>query len=41
VQNDPQQVKNKDFQIAAKEKILLRLYDVINQENGLPAEWLP
>lgn len=31
--NEPSLVKSKDFQIFAKEKILFRIYDVINQEN--------
>ncbi|CDW72755.1 tubulin-tyrosine ligase family protein [Stylonychia lemnae] len=31
--SDPQQVKSKEFQIYAKERILQRLYDVINKEN--------
>ena len=31
--NEPNSVKSKEFQIAAKEKILHRLYEVINIEN--------
>lgn len=37
---EPGAVKSKDFQIQAKERILQRLYEVINQENGVPFDWI-
>jgi len=33
--NEPQKLKNKEFQIVAKERILICLYEAINKENAL------
>jgi hypothetical protein len=38
--NEPNSVKSKEFQILAKEKILHRLYEVINIENQVTFDWL-
>jgi len=38
--NDASKFKERSFQIPVKEKILMKLYDTVNQENGIDSDML-